>query len=135
VTETPSRLTIAYDPACAFCRKCHGWLAQEPAFIPLDFVPTGSPAATNRLGNYGQAQGELVVGDDHGNVWVGPEAFVMCLWATRRWRSMSARMRPDRAASFSQTFFGFVSDHRAQLAWALPGGLDNEDTCDIGQVE
>ncbi|MBK7643357.1 MAG: DUF393 domain-containing protein [Planctomycetes bacterium] len=39
------RLTVLYDAQCGLCRRARRWLEAQPAYVPLEFVAAGSPAA------------------------------------------------------------------------------------------
>ena len=110
-------LTILYDESCALCRRCRDWLLTQPCLVPVQLVPAGSPAAHALYGSLGPWLGrELVVVDDKGNTWVGPAAFVTCLWATARYRSASYLLARPGLAPFAEKFFVFVSKRRDRFA-------------------
>ena len=97
-------LTVFYDEGCAFCRRCRDWLQAQPTFVPLHLTP--SPESR---------PGELVVQADDGRVWTGPAAFTMCLWATKRYRSLSYSLTGPAAEAFFRT----ISANRRRLAAML----------------
>lgn len=70
---------------------------------------------------------ELVVVANDGATWVGPAAFLTCLWATRRYRSWSYRLSGPTFAPLAERFFHLVSDNRRFLARAA-----HLDRCDDG---
>jgi predicted DCC family thiol-disulfide oxidoreductase YuxK len=55
---------------------------------------------------------ELVVVDQHGRAWVGPAAFVICLWATVRYRAWSYRLSAPTLAPLAERFFLMISKRR-----------------------
>ena len=118
-------LTVYYDEECAVCRRARDWLATQPTHLPLQLVAAGSPAARARLGRLPWLGKELVVADDRGNVWVGPAAFIMAMWATRRYRTWSYRLSGEHLAPFAESFFKMVSTRRHRWARFLDDG--NED--------
>jgi predicted DCC family thiol-disulfide oxidoreductase YuxK len=112
----PQRLTVLYDEHCELCRRCRHWLEGQRTFVPLDFLASGSPAARARYGNVPWLGAELVVVDDErGDVWAGPAAFLMCLWATRAYRLWSYRLSGKTFAPLAERFFHLVSDNRGRL--------------------
>lgn len=113
-------LTILFDESCALCRRCRDWLLTQPCLVPVQLLPAGSPAARSRYASLGPWLGkELVVVDDEGNAWVGPAAFVVCLWATARYRSVSYFLARPALAPFAERFFLFVSKRRDRFnRWA-----------------
>ena len=80
-------LTVVYDAQCALCVRCRTWMESEPALVPLTFLASNSAEARRRLGALPWLGQELIVIADDGRGWVGPAAFVTCLWALERWRS------------------------------------------------
>lgn len=118
-------LTILYDESCALCRRCRDWLLTQPCLVPVQLLPAGSPAARFHYGSLGPWLGkELVVVDDKGNAWVGPAAFVTCLWATAKYRSASYVLARPSLAPLAEKFFVYVSKRRDRFArW-----VDEPDT-------
>jgi len=39
------RLYILYDPRCGLCTWARRWLARQPAYLELTFIPAGSEQA------------------------------------------------------------------------------------------
>lgn len=111
----PGALTVAYDADCELCRRCRDWLARQPTFLPVRLVPADDPALP-RL-----PRGELVVLADTGEAWAGPQAFLMCLWATREYRSWSYRLSGPAFAPLARRFFTSLSERRGTLSGLLFG--------------
>lgn len=110
-------LTILYDESCALCRRCRDWLLTQPCLVPVRLLPAGSPEARSRYASMEPWLGkELVVVDDRGNAWVGPAAFVLCLWATAKYRSASYVLARPSLAPLAERFFVFVSKRRDRFA-------------------
>ena len=70
------------------------WLAQQPAFVPLVFLPLQAPDLPQRFPGLERLhpEKEIVVFSDSGDVWQGGAAWVMCLWALREYREWSQRL-------------------------------------------
>lgn len=109
---TPQRLTVLFDVTCAVCRRCRDWLAAQPAYVELELLAANSAEADARYGSIPWRGKELVVADEAGHVWVGPAAFVMCLWALRDWRQWSYRLSSPALAPHAERFFLNVSRQR-----------------------
>lgn len=62
------RLTIRYDPASASVLRAVMWMKRQRALVRLEFAR-------------GDAPNDLVAVGDGGEVWRGPKAWIMCLWA------------------------------------------------------
>ena len=110
------RLTILYDERCAFCLRCRDWLGQQPCLVEVELLAAGSPTAHERYGAVPWLGSELVVADEEGNVWVGPAAFLMCLWATARYRPWAFLLSRPGWSKHAERFFAHVSKRRS--AWA-----------------
>jgi predicted DCC family thiol-disulfide oxidoreductase YuxK len=129
-----SKLTVVYDERCAFCLRCRDWLATQPVLVAVDLLPAGSSAARARFGAASWLGEALVVADDEGNAWVGPAAFLMCLWATARYRVWSYRLTQPKYERFAERFFLHVSKRRSYSEWLT---RPDEDCtyCDVLRLE
>lgn len=112
------RLTVLYDERCAFCRRCRDWLLTQPCFVEMDLVAAGSPMARDQFGSLPWLGQELLVADQTGRVWVGPAAFLVCLWATVRYRAWAYRLTGPTLAPMATRFFMHISKRRDRWsAW------------------
>jgi len=125
----PARLTVIYDETCELCRRCHHWLALQPTHVELRFLRCGDPEIEERYGTFPWYRQELVVVTDIGQAWIGPGAFLMCLWATRRWRAMSFRLHGTAFAPLAERFFHALSDNRATISGMLNPHVCGDDSC------
>jgi len=126
------RLTVLYDESCALCVRCRNWMAEQPAYVELSYLPSGSPEARFRYGSVPWLGAELVVAGDTGDVWVGPAAFLMCLWALRDFREWSYRLSGPAFAPLAERFFHALSSRRRLLAaWFAPAGCP-DGSCRAG---
>ncbi len=126
---TPARLTVIYDEKCELCRRCRHWLATQPTYVELNFLACGDRRVTELYQDYPFFRTELMVLTDIGQAWIGPEAFLMCLWATRRWRAMSFRMTGTAFAPLAERFFHALSDNRATVSGLLRDHRCDGDSC------
>ena len=111
--ETTRSFTVIYDDRCVLCRRCRDWLLTQPCMLPVQLVPAGAPEARDRYAAMVPWLGrELVVVDDSGRTWVGPAAFVTCLWATAKYRAISYSLAWPGWAPLAEKFFLFVSKRR-----------------------
>jgi predicted DCC family thiol-disulfide oxidoreductase YuxK len=113
--ETPNALLVLYDEQCALCRRCRQWLEGQPTHVPLHFLAAGSDVARTQFADVPWLGADLVVIDDHDDVWAGPAAFLMCLWATVDYRAWSYRLSGKTLAPLAERFFHFVSSNRKAL--------------------
>jgi len=107
-----TRLTVLYDERCAFCIRCRDWLLSQACLLPVELLPAGSAVARDRFGTLPWRGKELIVIDDRGRAWVGAAGFVMCLWATARYRAWAYRLARPALAHHTERFFRFVSTRR-----------------------
>ena len=118
VTAPATKLTVLYDERCAFCRRCRDWLLGQRCLIQVEILPAGSRYAVERYGQIPGFGSDLVAIDDQGRAWVGPAAFVACLWATVRYRPWAYQLAKPAFAPHTERFFKFVSKRRDRFgAW------------------
>lgn len=128
---TPARLTVIYDEQCELCRRCRHWLATQPTHIELVFLACGDPRVVELYGDLPWYRIELMVVTDAGQAWIGPEAFLMALWATRRWRNWSFRLRGTAFSPLAERFFHALSDNRATISGMLDPHTCDSETCRV----
>ncbi len=111
------RLTVLYDARCAFCRRARAWLIEEPKYVDIDFVPAGGEEARRRFPslNAEATTSELTVVADDGGVYRNDKAFLMCLWALRRYRGWSLRLASPEALPYARRFFHWFSENRTSF--------------------
>ncbi|MGI8754748.1 MAG: thiol-disulfide oxidoreductase DCC family protein [Acidimicrobiales bacterium] len=129
VVGAPAGITVFYDAGCALCRRCRAWLESQRTWVPVRFAVASATEAQELLPDVPWLGTELVVIGDDGATWVGPAAFLTCLWATVRYRSWSRRLAGPAFAPMAERFFHLVSDNRAWLN--RTGGVDacEDGTC------
>ncbi|MFD9567182.1 thiol-disulfide oxidoreductase DCC family protein [Streptomyces sp. NPDC059994] len=98
------RLTVLYDAGCPLCAFLRGWLMKQRQLVPLDLVPAGSAGARRRFPRLDHAATfeEITVVADAGQVYRGPAAWVVCLWALREYRPMAHRFSTPAGARFAR---------------------------------
>ena len=91
---TLTQLEIIYDDRCALCQRCAAKLTTEPAYIKLKPISRTHAANHHQYKHLMQniGQDEMVAVGNDGSVYRGEKAYLMCLWATRRWRKLSIRL-------------------------------------------
>jgi len=126
-----NRLTILYDATCALCVRCRDFLAQSHAYLPLELLASQAPAARERYGEVPWLGEELVVASDDGDVWIGPAAFLVCLWALRDYREWSFRLSGDVFAPLAERFFVALSSNRRSIARFFGPVRCEDGACEI----
>lgn len=125
----PAQLTVVYDETCELCRRCRDWLASQPTRVPLVMVAAGSPEAAERFAGVPWLGTELVVAADDGRAWVGPAAFVMCLWATTRHGQWAARLSGPALAPTAERVLAALSTNRGRVSALLHPRECDARTC------
>lgn len=124
-----STLWVLYDSTCPFCAWCRDWLAARAGLVPMRFLCCRSPAARDRFGALPLAD-QLVVVDDRGRWWAGPEAFAMCLWALDGWRGLADWITGDLVWWLGRSLFAGIAANRAFLGTLV--GVDcREGACEV----
>jgi predicted DCC family thiol-disulfide oxidoreductase YuxK len=113
-------LTLLYDPDCGLCRRTHEWLLDQPKLVELLFVPIKSDQARKRYPhlNHEITGKDLTVISDRGDVYFGPKAWLMVLWALRRYREWSYRLASPQLLPTTRRVVSMISQNRYQISHA-----------------
>ncbi|MEM7275217.1 MAG: DCC1-like thiol-disulfide oxidoreductase family protein [Actinomycetota bacterium] len=119
-----AELVVVHDATCEVCRRCRRWIEGQPSLVPIRFVEANDPAIVRWLGGMVPVGDELVVVDSFGRAWVGPDAFITCLWALTRYRDLAVRLQRPGARTLAKHAFHAVSAGRsiASLFLRTTGG-------------
>ena len=114
------RLYVLYDARCGLCSWARRWLARQPAFLELTFVPAGSDRAARLLPGLPQpgaavAEELVVVGDD-GAVYRDSHAWIMCLYALQDYREWAARLARPALLPLARRAFALLSRNRGRIS-------------------
>jgi predicted DCC family thiol-disulfide oxidoreductase YuxK len=130
--RSPRALTVLFDPTCSLCQRCRSWMLAQAAYVPLRFLACTGQEARRAYGDIPWLADELVVVGDGGEVWAGPAAFLVCLWALHDWREWSLRLSAPAFAPLAERFFLFLSSRRRSVA-ALFDHDCADGSCRIGR--
>lgn len=83
--------------------------AARPTYVRLELLATGSADAQQRCGGLPWLGQEVVVVGPGDRVRVGPPAFPMALWTTRRSRPWAHRLSGPTWAPMAERLFHAVS--------------------------
>lgn len=138
--RSPRALTVLFDPSCALCQRCCSWMLEQESFVDLRFVACDGPEARARYGDLPWLADELIVVGDAGEVWVGPAAFLTCLWALVAWREWSYRLAGPGFAPLAERFFLALSNRRRAVSALLSAGFHaqhpagcKDGSCSLGR--
>ena len=111
-------LTVLYDPTCGLCRRAHGWLAQQGKLVELIFLPCKSEEARRRFPHldHDLTAKDLTVVGDQGDVYLGPKAWLMVLWALSQYREWSYRLASPELLPTTRRVVSLISQHRFQIS-------------------
>jgi predicted DCC family thiol-disulfide oxidoreductase YuxK len=102
-----TRLTVFYDPRCGLCCAVRDWIARQPQILPIVCRPKCD------------ADDELVVAADSGEVWSGDAAWLMVLWALHKYRTWALRLSSPTLLPVAKQLFRMVSGYRGELSCQL----------------
>jgi predicted DCC family thiol-disulfide oxidoreductase YuxK len=108
------RLFVLYDSERGLCTQLAGWLAAQPALIPLSPIPAQSPEAARLLPN--APIRELTAVGDRGEVWFGDRAWIMCLYALRDYRAWALKLAHPLLLPFARQAYAALSKHRFTIS-------------------
>jgi predicted DCC family thiol-disulfide oxidoreductase YuxK len=112
------RLYILYDARCGLCSWARRWLARQPAYLELTFVPAGSERACRLFP--GLARGdqveELVVVSDDGAVYRDSRAWIMSLYALEDYREWALRLAHPLLLPLARQAFALLSGQRRRIS-------------------
>ena len=115
-------LYVRYDSRCGLCTGVRDWLRIQPAYVDLKLVDSESEEAKRLFP--GLPDGDLIVRSDDGQVWLGDNAFIMCLWALREYRRWSQRLATPILRPMARQAWEAVSRNRKNISGLL--GLKSE---------
>ena len=112
------RMYVLYDGACGVCCRAVARLAWEPSYIQLRFAPAGSMAAQEKFAEAlaGESGRQVVVVADTGEVYRGANAWIMVLYALKRWRPLAMRLATPTWRPWVERAIDFIGRHRHQMS-------------------
>ncbi len=117
------RLTVLYDAECNFCIRCVRWLRRQPAYISLEFIPSGSEAVKAKYPhvNLPATATDLVVIDDELRAYYGSKAYIICLYALEDYRELSYRLSSPGLWPYARRAFGLITRNRRNISLLFNG--------------
>jgi predicted DCC family thiol-disulfide oxidoreductase YuxK len=130
-------LYVLYDARCGLCTWARRWLVQQPAFVPLRFIPAGSETAVRLFPGLNRADEppqELVVVSDDGAVYRESSAWIMCLYALEEYREWAARLSHPLLRPLAREGFALLSRQRSRISRWLSLASEVEIADALGRV-
>ena len=106
-------LTVLYDPECGLCRRAHEWLALQAKIVELDEARKRYPQLNHEL-----TKQDLTVIGENGDVYFGPKAWLMVLWALARYREWAYRLSSPELLPTTKRVVSAISQNRYQISRA-----------------
>ena len=110
-------LYVIYDSRCGLCTQIRDWLRGQPAYVNLRLMAKDSPEARRMFPTVSGE--ELTIVSDDGRVWLDDHAFIVCLWALRRYRGWARRLASPMLRPMARQAFAAVSRHRQGISTVL----------------
>ncbi|MGI8604176.1 MAG: thiol-disulfide oxidoreductase DCC family protein [Verrucomicrobiales bacterium] len=113
-----TRLYVFYDGECDLCQRCRAWLLNEPAFVLVVFIPFQTALYDPRFVGLEalSPEREMIVVSDDGSIWQGGAAWLMCLWALKRYRTWAQRLAARGLLPFVRKIVEMISRHRLKIS-------------------
>ena len=127
-------LHVLYDDTCGLCRASRDWLQAQRKYVALEFHAAQDPRTARRFPGLASLEPEeLVVVSDTGGVYRHARAWVMVLWALKRYRSLADTLATPPLMPLARRIITMVSTNRHRLSrWlglAVPGPACADGTC------
>jgi predicted DCC family thiol-disulfide oxidoreductase YuxK len=107
-------MAVVYDAACGLCTRLKAWIAEQVPLVRVRFIASGSSEARHSFPQL--PPGELAVVADTGEVWLGNQAWIVCLWALRDYRDLAFRLTSPLLLLMAREAFSALSANRAALS-------------------
>lgn len=127
------RLTVLYDAQCSLCVHLRSWLLRQRKLLPLDLVPAASDEARRRyprLDHAGTLKEITVIGD-RGQIYTGPAAWIVCLWALAEHRPKAHWLATPAGAPFVRVTMLAAAKYREATRAGGAVGTPCDDRCSV----
>lgn len=141
-------LAVFFDQDCKLCRSCRRWLQAQDKYFPVEFLAYQSRRAREICPQLAELNPdkEIVVMADNGQIYQGGSAWIMCLYALRRYRELSFKLAHPMLLPLAKKMCHIVSNHRRALSKFFPGAsreqiareliaADGAEKCESGSCE
>lgn len=114
-------VTVLYDGECGLCAGLKQHFEKEPTWVRLEFLAFQDPTVAERFPGVEayEPSRQLVVIDDLKNVYQGDNAWIMVLYATRRYWPLAMDLGQSGLRSLARSLCLWVSRHRKTLSHPL----------------
>lgn len=102
-------LTVYFDGECSFCCRVARWLDAQPKLVPLGCVAAQSGAARGCSLSLAEMLEKVTVTASDGALYRGTDAWIIVLWALRRYRRWSLRFATPRWRPAAERLFATIA--------------------------
>ena len=114
------RLTILFDTRCGFCLKVAEWLSEQETYFEIELLAARGKLAAERYPELQDVAGEEMLAiDDSGGVYRGSAAYIIILYALKRYREWSFRLSSPLLFPIARKAFHLVSQNRSNISALL----------------
>ena len=116
-------LAVFYDQDCNMCRACRRWLMAQDKYLPVEFMAYQSRRAREICPGLADLNPdkEIVVMADNGQIYQGGSAWIMCLYALRKYRELSFKLAHPMLLPLAKKMCHVISNKRLLLSKFFPG--------------
>ena len=121
-------ISVFFDGRCGLCRSVRGWLEREPQFVALHFVSYDARLAREifpRIADW-QPDREILALTDEGDLYQGAGAWILCLWATVRFRPWALRLARPALRPSAEKLCRVIARNRRGLSRVFRRGSDDD---------
>ncbi|MFF3321482.1 thiol-disulfide oxidoreductase DCC family protein [Streptomyces sp. NPDC002889] len=124
-------LTVLYDANCSLCVHLRNWLRRQKQLVPLEMVPAGSAEARRRYPrlDHERTLREITVIGDRGQLYTGPAAWIVCLWALSDHRPKAHWLATPAGAPFVRVTMLAAAKYREVTTGGAARGTPCDDRC------
>lgn len=114
----PSGLTVLYDADCPVCRQARRWAERQRQLVPLEFVASGSSAATQRFPGLDvpSTRRDVTAITDDGAVFRDDQAWIAVLWCVATTRATAVQLAHGRRRRMFRSVKGVTEAVRSIVA-------------------
>jgi len=102
-------LTVYYDGDCPLCHRVAAWLDAQEKHVPVHCVPAQSAGHRGCPIDLPSLLAQVTVIASDGAVYRGSNAWIVCLWALRRYRGWSLRFATPRWRPWAERLFATIA--------------------------
>ncbi|MEM9444225.1 MAG: DUF393 domain-containing protein [Verrucomicrobiota bacterium] len=113
-----SNLTVLFDASCGMCRGCRLWLSEQPSYFHLRFLALQSPKVDTLFPGVREYRPmeQLIVIDDHGGIYQGADAWVICLCALKEYRGLALKLADPGLRPLARSICQLISKNRHKIS-------------------